>query len=62
MTMLRKLKRSIARYNIGQQGIDIFGKYSPKEMPVLNKRTGKFQREEVQRSFFARYWRVYCHD
>lgn len=60
MSMLRKIKRSVARYNIEQQDIDVFGKYSPKETLVRNKRTGKMERREVNKSFFARSWRAYA--
>ena len=58
--MMRKLKRSAARHAMEQQQIDIFGKYAPKKVPVRNKRTGKFQYEEVNKSFFARSWRSWA--
>lgn len=59
MSMIRKIKRSVARYNIAQQDIDIFGKYAPKEVMVRDKYTKKPHREKVQKSFFARSWRAY---
>lgn len=44
---MRKIRRSVARYNIKQQDIKIFGKYA-----VVNV-NGK----NVLKSFFARSWR-----
>ncbi len=57
--MLRKIARSVARHNIEQMDISIFGKYSPREALVKNGRTGKFEYRDVQKSFFARSWRSY---
>lgn len=64
MTMIRKIKRSVARYNIEQQDIDIFGKYAPKETIVRGGcidgvYTKKPHRATVSKSFFARSWRAY---
>lgn len=58
--MIRKIKRSIARYNMQQQDIDIFGKYAPKEVLVQKGYSNKPHRETVQKSFFARSWRAYA--
>ena len=55
--MLRKIKRSVARYNIMQQEIPIFGKYGKSTVKKLNKRPGKFEEQERLRSYFARSWR-----
>lgn len=58
--MLRKIKRSVARYNIAQQDISIFGKYSPVTTKVYNKRTGKKSFRDVNKSYFSRVWRAYA--
>jgi len=60
--MLRKIKRSIAKYNLKQQDISIFGKYSPATALVKDKYTGNVSYQEVMKSFFSRVWRAYCHD
>lgn len=60
--MVRKILRSIARSKMQQQEIDIFGKYAPKEVMVRNKRTGKFEMRNLQKSYFSRSWRAWCHD
>ena len=58
--MLRKIARSTARHNMEQQEIHIFGKYAPqKDVLVRSKRTGKLERKDVMKSFFARSWRAY---
>ena len=59
MTMLRKIKRSVARHNMEQQDIDIVGKYAPKETLIRGGYTKKPHRESIQRSFFSRSWRAY---
>lgn len=59
MSMIRKIKRSVARHNIEQQDIDIFGKYAPKETMIRGGYTKKPHRESIQRSFFSRSWRAY---
>lgn len=60
--MLRKIKRSIARHNMEQQEISIFGKYSPATVLVKDGRSGKMSYQEVMKSYFSRAWRAYCHD
>ena len=60
--MLRKIKRSIAKYNMKQQDISIFGKYSPVTVLVKDRRSGKMSYREVMKSYFSRAWRAYCHD
>ena len=57
--MLRKIRRSVARYNIKQQDISIFKKYGKSTVKKLNKRTGKIEEQEKMRSFFARAWRTW---
>lgn len=58
--MFRKIKRSIARHNIEQMDISIFGKYGTKnDVPVRNKRTGRIERKDMTKSFFSRNWRAY---
>ena len=60
--MLRKIRRSVARYNLQQQDIKIFGKYSPVTAKAFDKRTGKESYCDVNKSYFSRVWRTYCHD
>lgn len=59
MTMIRKIKRSVARYNMEQQDLHFFGKYAPKETLIRGGYTKKPHRESIQRSFFSRSWRAY---
>ena len=55
--MLRKIRRSVARHNLQQQDISIFGKYSPVTVLTKDKRTGKYSYKEVMKSYFSKVWR-----
>ena len=57
--MIRKLKRSIAREAMKNDGIKLFGKYAPCKTMRRNKRTGNIEEVEVMRSVFSRKWRDY---
>lgn len=52
---VRSLARGIARYNIGQQEIPVFGKYS--RGMIKRSYRGKMRNVETMRSYFARSWR-----
>ena len=52
---VRSLARGIARYNIQQQEIPVFGKYG-KDM-IKRTYRGKMRNVETMRSYFARSWR-----
>ena len=56
--MLRKLRRSVARHNMEQQDIHIFGKYSLKTMKVPN-RNGNLEEQDVMKSYFSLNWRAW---
>lgn len=58
--MLRKLRRQVARYNMGQQDLKLFKQYAPVTMRVWDKRKKKFVQADVMRSYFARSWKAYC--
>ena len=58
--MIRKIKRSVARYNLYNQDIPIFGKYAPVKTKVYDKRKRKIVEKEVQKSYFSRIWRSWC--
>lgn len=58
--MLRKIRRSVARYNLEQQDIHIFGKYSTETVKMLDKRTGKESFKDVQKSYFSKVWRAWA--
>lgn len=57
---MRKLRRKVARYNMEQQDLKLFKQYSPVTMKIWDKRKQKFVNKDVQRSYFARSWKVYC--
>lgn len=52
---VRSLARGIARYNIQQQEIPLFGKYVKSE--IQKSQRGKMRKVETMRSYFARSWR-----
>ena len=52
---VRSLARGIARYNITQQDIPVFGKYASGMIKRSYK--GKMRNVECLRSYFARSWR-----
>ena len=57
--MLRKIRRSIARYNLQQQDIPLFGKYAPKEVRVKQGKRNVWKTQTMQKSYFARSWRAW---
>ena len=52
---VRSLARGIARYNIQQQDIPVFGKYAKGD--IRKSYRGKMRKVETMRSYFARSWR-----
>ena len=52
---IRSLARGIARHNIQQQEIPLFGKYAKGE--IKKSYRGKMRKVETMRSYFARSWR-----
>lgn len=59
MTMLRKIRRSVARYNMQQQDIHIFGMYTTKEELKKCGRLNKYKLDTASKSFFSKAWRGY---
>ena len=59
MTMLRKIRRSVARHNMEQQDIHIFGKYTTTTEKKKVGRLNKYKEDTVQKSFFSKAWRAY---
>lgn len=55
--MLRKIRRSVARHNLAEQEISIFGKYTTETVKVFDKRTGKESYKDVRKSYFSKVWR-----
>ena len=57
---VRSMARGIARYNIGQQDIPIFGKYTQEQGLVRKGKSKKYKLDWVKKSFFSKQWRAYC--
>ena len=59
MTMLRKIRRSVAKYNMQQQDIHFFKMYTTCEAKKWDKRKKKFILTDMSKSYFSRAWRGY---
>lgn len=59
MSMLRKIRRSVARFNLKQQDIHIFKMYTTCSGRKWDKRKKKFVEEDMSKSFFSKAWRDY---
>ena len=57
---VRSLARGIARYNISQQDIPIFGKYTQQKGLVRKGKSKKYRTDWIRKSYFSRSWRAYC--
>lgn len=57
--MIRKLRRSVARTAMKDEGIKLFGNYATVKGKVKNRR-GNDVDDEVMKSVFARKWRQYA--
>lgn len=62
MSMLRKIRRSVAKYNIrNTEDTGIFGKYALTQAKVWDKRSKRFvNKDDVAKSYFSRAWRGWC--
>lgn len=56
--MIRKLRRSVARTAMKDEGIKLFGNYAPMTVKVRNRNGNEFD-DEVMKSVFSRKWRQY---
>lgn len=59
MTMLRKIRRSVAKFYIHNEETSLFKKYAPSVKKTWDKRKKKMVEKPCQRSYFARVWRSY---
>ena len=58
MSMLRKIRRSVAKYNIrNTEDTSIFGKYMEVPAKVWDKRKKRFVDGYVSKSYFSRVWK-----
>lgn len=56
--MIRKLRRSVAKAAMKEEGIKLFGNYAPVTVKVRNRNGNEFD-DEVMKSVFSRKWRQY---